>query len=262
MIEFSIHGEVRKGVSKTTTVDFRRADFSLLRTLVERVPWKTVLKGKGVQEGWAFFKKEVLKAQEQAVPMCHKMNWWGRRLAWLNRELWLGLREKRRVYHSWNKGQDIQEEYKNLVRSCRDRNRNAKAQLELNLPTVARGNKKCFYKYINNKKRAKENLHPLLNAEGNIATKDGEKAEVLNAFLTSVFNSQTTCPQGIQAAELEDRDREQNKPPIIQEEAVNDLLHHLDTHKSMRLDGIRSRVLRKLTRSLPSHSPSFINSPG
>jgi len=44
---------------------------------------------------------------------------------------------------------------------------------------------KCFYKYINNKKRTKENLHPLLDAGGNIATKDEEKAEVLNAFYSS-----------------------------------------------------------------------------
>ncbi|GAB0208053.1 hypothetical protein GRJ2_003271000 [Grus japonensis] len=105
MIEFSIHGKVRRGISKTTTMDFRRADFGLLRTLVERVPWETVLKGKGVQEGWAFFKKEVLKAQEQAVPMCRQTKWRGRQPAWLNRELLLGLRKKRRVYHSWKKGQ-------------------------------------------------------------------------------------------------------------------------------------------------------------
>ncbi|GAB0202630.1 hypothetical protein GRJ2_002728600 [Grus japonensis] len=213
MIEFSIHGEVRRGISRTATMDFWRADFGLLRTLVERVPWETVLKGKGVQEGWAFFKKEVLKAQEQAVPMCCKTNRWGRRLAWLNRELLLGLREKRRVYHSWKKGQATQEEYRDLIRSCRDKIRKAKAQLELNLATVVRDNKKCFYKYINSKKRAKENLHPLLDAEGNMATKDGEKAEVLNAFFASVFNSQTSCPQGIQPPELEDRDREQNKHP-------------------------------------------------
>ena len=64
MIEFSVLGEVRKGVSKTTTLNFRRADFGLFRSLVNRVPWEAVLKGKGVQEGWMLFKKEVLKAQE------------------------------------------------------------------------------------------------------------------------------------------------------------------------------------------------------
>ncbi|GAB0206301.1 mitochondrial enolase superfamily member 1 [Grus japonensis] len=83
-----------------------------------------------------------------------------------------------------------------------------------------------------------------------MATKDGEKAEVLNAFFASVFNSQTTRPQGIQPPELEDRDREQNKPPMVQEEAVNDLLCHLDTHKSMGPDGIHLRVPRELAEEL------------
>jgi len=58
-----------------------RADFGLFRTLVEKVPWERVLKGKWVQEDWTFFKKKVLKAQEQAVPTCHKMNHQGSRPA-------------------------------------------------------------------------------------------------------------------------------------------------------------------------------------
>jgi len=55
---------------------------------------------------------------------------------------------------------------------CREEIRKAKAQLELRL---AGDNKKCFYKYINNKKRAKESLHPVLDARGSIANKDEEK---------------------------------------------------------------------------------------
>jgi len=73
-------------------------------------------------------------------------------------------------------------------------------------------------------------LHLLLDVRGNIANKDEEKAEVLNAAFTSVFKSQTGYPQGSQPPVLEDREGEQNKPPIIQQEAVNDLLCHLDTH--------------------------------
>jgi len=98
--------------------------------------------------------------------MCRKTNQWGRRLAWLNREVLLGLRKKRRVCHLWKKVQVTQEEYRSLIRSCREEIRKAKVQLEFRLATVVRDNKKCFYKCINNKKRAKENLHPLLDAGG------------------------------------------------------------------------------------------------
>jgi len=89
-----------------------------------------------------------------------------------------------------------------------------------------------------------------LGAGGNIATKDEEKAEVLNAFFASFFNSQTSYSKRIQPPELEDRDGEQNKPHIIQEQGVNDLLHHMDIHKSMGPDGIHPRVLRELSEEL------------
>jgi len=77
-----------------------------------------------------------------------------------------------------------------------------------------------------------------LDARGNIVNKDEEKADVLHAFFASVFNSQTGYPQGSQLPVLEDREGERNKPPIIQEEAVNDLLCHLDTYMSIGPDGI------------------------
>ncbi|KFQ35423.1 hypothetical protein N332_01631, partial [Mesitornis unicolor] len=38
--------------------------------------------------------------------------------------------------------------------------------------------------------------------------------------------------------------------PIIHEEVVSELLHHLDVHKSMGPDGIQPRVLRKLAEVL------------
>ena len=97
MVEFSIFGRVRRRSSKTATLDFQRTDFELFRRLVGRVPWGSVLESKGVQDGWLLFKKEVLKVQEQAVPLSRKMSQHGRRLMWMNRELFLRLQEKKRI---------------------------------------------------------------------------------------------------------------------------------------------------------------------
>ena len=60
-------------------------------------------------------------------------------------------------------------EYKDVVRLCREKIRRAKAHLELNLTSAVKVNEKHFCKYINNKRRAKENenLHPLLGVGRN-----------------------------------------------------------------------------------------------
>ncbi|KAK4819089.1 hypothetical protein QYF61_025348 [Mycteria americana] len=153
---------------------------------------------------------------------------------------------RKRVYDLWKKGWATQEDYKGVARLCREKIRKAKAELGLNLAAAVKDNKKHFFKYISSKRRTKENLQPLVDGGGNTVTKDEEKAEVLNAFFTSVFNSRANCSLGTQPLELEDRDGDQNGAPVIQGEMVSDLLHHLDTHKSTGPDEIHPRVLKEL----------------
>ncbi|PKU48424.1 rna-directed dna polymerase from mobile element jockey-like [Limosa lapponica baueri] len=200
------------------------------------------LKDKGVQEGWTFFREEVLKAQQQAVPVRSKARRPGKRPAWLNKEIRSQLREKRRVYDLWKKGQATQEDYKGVVKLCREKIRKAKAQLKLDLALDVKNNKKNF----NSKRRTRESLHSLLDMGGNVVTKDEKKAEVPNAFFASAFSSGVGCPPSTQTPELAVRGGERNEAPVIQREVVRDLLQNLDTNTSMGPDGIHPRVLREL----------------
>lgn len=61
----------------------------------------------------------------------------------------------------------------------------------------------------------------------NIVTKGEEKAEVLSTF-ASVFDNKTNHPQDSWPPELVDGVREQNSPPVIQEEVVSDFFSHFE----------------------------------
>lgn len=64
------------------------------------------------------------------------------------------------------KRQATQEESTVAVRTCRNRVRKAKADLELNLERGVKGNNKGFCKYINGQKTTGEHVGPLLNGAG------------------------------------------------------------------------------------------------
>lgn len=66
-----------------------------------------------------------------------------------------------------------------------------KANLELNLVTDMKSDKKCFYRYKRSKKNTKENVSWLLNGVGDPVAKNTGKAEMLKPFLTFDFTGKS-----------------------------------------------------------------------
>ena len=100
--------------------------------------------------------------------------------------------------------------------------------------TLARdvkNNKKGFFNYISSKRKARDNVGPLLNEAGVLVTEDAEKAELLNAFLASVFSAKAG-PQESQALEVREEAHREDDFPLIEEDCVRDRLSYLNAHKS------------------------------
>lgn len=72
------------------------------------------------------------------------------------------------------------------VQMCKNGIRKAKVQVGLNLARDVK-NKKGFYRYIDQKRQAKESVLTLINEKGEVATTDMESAEVLNKLFASIF---------------------------------------------------------------------------
>ncbi|PKU46342.1 glycerol kinase [Limosa lapponica baueri] len=104
MVEFKILRAARRVRSKLTTLDFRRADFGLLRDLIGRVTWEKVLERRGAQESWLVFKDHLLQAQESCIPKKKKSDKKARRPAWINKKLQDKLKNKKEAYRGWKQG--------------------------------------------------------------------------------------------------------------------------------------------------------------
>ncbi|KFV20211.1 hypothetical protein N340_01073, partial [Tauraco erythrolophus] len=200
------------------TLDFRRADFSLFRDLLGRVQWDEALEGRGAQESWLIFKDHLLQAQERCIPTKRKSGGNTRRPAVMNKELLDQLGHKK-AYRGWQQGQVAWEEDRAIVRATREQVRKAKALIELNLARDVKGNKQNFYRYVSDKKKSREDVGPLRKEMGDLATRDMEKAEVLNDFFASVFvGKSSSCTA--QVTEGKGRDWENEEPPTVGEDQV------------------------------------------
>jgi len=127
---------------------------------------------------------------------------------------------------------------------CRDGGRKVKVKMKLNLTRDVKNNK-GFFRYIGQKKQAKESLLPLINEKGGLASLLMEKAEVLNKLFASVFMARQAS-HASSFPEILSRGWVSKIPPSITVEPVQDHLMRQNVYRSMGPDDIHSRVLNIL----------------
>lgn len=115
--------------------------------------------------------------------------------------------------------------------------------IKLNLDRKFKGNKKGFYKYVNDKRKTRENMDPLQKETGDLVTRDVEKAEVLNDFFASFF---TGIAPATPSKSKAGTGREKNQLLFRSTDQFREYLRKQKVHKSMGLGEMNPRVLREL----------------
>lgn len=79
--------------------------------------------------------------------------------------------------------------------------------------------KKGFLKYVNSKRRSKENNGPIFNEDDPLGNRDVEEVKAFNAFFASIFNINER-PCAVQCSELEDHDWGNRAFPLVETDII------------------------------------------
>jgi len=120
MVELMLWRDVRQAKSKIRKLNFRKANFQVFRELVNKTPWETVLMCKGVEQSWQIFNEAFLRVQEPSIPKCSKLGKEGKRPVWLNWDLLVKLKSKKKIHWQWRQGQALWRGYNKGVWLCTD----------------------------------------------------------------------------------------------------------------------------------------------
>lgn len=116
-MEFSVAGEVQKGVIRTHHLGLQKAEFSLFTRLVDRVHWEAVLKGPGVQGRPDTAQKGSLKGIRTGYPHVLEDKSVGKKAHLAEKRGLVATQgKKKRVCDGWKKGQYTWEDYMIVTR--------------------------------------------------------------------------------------------------------------------------------------------------
>lgn len=101
---------MRKKGEQSCYPRFQESKRYAIQGAIWQVPWESPFEDLGVRKCWSVFKKHLLKAQEQAISLHCMSSKQGRRPPWLNRELFMEPKRKKKLYDLWNQGQALQED--------------------------------------------------------------------------------------------------------------------------------------------------------
>ena len=244
IITFKLKIEAGKmKVSKEKVPDFRRANFTRLRSILNNSDWSKISSESDIDKAWEAFTTELNSAVTLCVPCrdrrppTNKPKWW-------NNEISKSLSLKKRAFKKYvsTHSQDDKLELDRIRRETKKLIKASKKNLEEYIAEASKSNPKEFYSYVNKKKTLACGIGPLIK-ENKLTNDENEMASILNNFFASVFtNEDCTSYQPLEHKSTQN---------ILQQISIEeiDVLRVIDkikVNKSPGPDKISPRVLQEV----------------
>ena len=244
-LHFQLACYTTKSENSAPKLNFWRADFTTLNSLICDVMWDELLSS-NVEESYATFKDTLVRLSTQCIPK--SKNHHRKKNLYMNSEAMNLRKKKRELWSNYTKSQSLVDHARftrcrNRLRSLTRRLRN---EFERDIAGKVKQDPKQFWKYANSRLKTKARIGDLKDEDGNVATENKEKAEILNRYLSSVFtreNLGTVPPPTAYNGPLLD-------DICVSEEDVRIRLSRLKTSSSPGPDGIHPRILKETASSV------------
>ena len=148
------------GVAKENQIplpDWRRADWTAMRTELEDRAWINRVRSSNMEAAWQLVKGKVEELTRKYVPVRRRRN--QNRPAWMTQEILRAIRKKKRIWKTVKFKED-KREYIQHEKKTRNLIRNAKRKFEKRLVAGSGGNNRPFYSYVKQKTKSRPSIGP------------------------------------------------------------------------------------------------------
>ena len=250
VLYFNLYIEGEKEEPTNWKFNLKKGNYNVMREEFQNVNWNH-MDDMTVDACWEDIKCKLKSSMQENIPKTKVSKGKKVKSLWMNPKALRSIKKKHKLYKRYlqtDEGLDYQS-YILKRDKCDKVIKKAKKMYEKKIAKNCKTNVKCFWKYVQSKRKVNNGISPLLRSDGSVATTDFEKANTLNEFFSSVFTKENldTMPSTTEAS------RSHGKTLLdisITPENVQDKLKKLNPNKAQGPDGIPSRVLKELNKQL------------
>lgn len=235
-------------VTEVMRPDYNNADIQGMKSVLKNYDW-SILDGKNVDDAWSACSNKLSDLEKKFVPKKKNSKKKRRKPLWMNHSALRKVKLKHAAYMRYldtKEGTDYSF-FARLRNQAKWACRQAVVSFEKKLASEAKSNNKAFFAYVRSKLKTREGIGDLIDKNGNLASTNSDKAEVLNNYFSSVFTNEDLTnipdPDPTGASEC-------STELLVTEEWTRKQLSETDPNKAPGLDGVHPRLLKELADEL------------